>query len=40
MDGCVTQAVIDHEQGYLQSRELTDVYTTLEPQVCGRPGRR
>ncbi|CAF1131290.1 unnamed protein product [Rotaria magnacalcarata] len=27
----VIEASIDHEQGYVQSREITDVYTTREP---------
>jgi hypothetical protein len=26
------QAIVDHEAGYLQSRDLTDVYSTAEPQ--------
>lgn len=27
----VIEATINHEQGYVQSREITDVYTTREP---------
>lgn len=29
----VIEAVIDHEQGYMQSKETVDVYCTREPQT-------
>ena len=28
-------AVLDHAGGFLATRELTDLYSTNEPQVCG-----
>ena len=30
----VIDALVDHEQGYLQSREVNDVYSTVEPQLA------
>lgn len=29
----VIDAVIDHEQGFMKSRDITDVYTSNDPQV-------
>lgn len=31
----VIDAVIDHEAGYLQSRDVNDIYSTTEPQQVG-----
>lgn len=30
----VIEATIDHEQGYVQSKETSDIYTTREPMAA------
>jgi len=29
----VIDAIIDHEQGFMKSRDITDVYTSNDPQI-------